>query len=186
MYRREDGTIVGDLIDGEGFVRAFDRACGDTPFSWNTSSALVVGCGGVGRAIAASLVSRGLKHLGLFDTNQQLMDDLRERLAKAFPDATVEQRDAKAAGHDLVVNCSPLGMHPDDPMPIALDGIKPECIVADCGMKIEMTRLLRTAQEMGCRIQRGKEMLIEQAPLYMELFGYPGATAAEFRSLAAL
>ncbi|WP_420093115.1 shikimate dehydrogenase family protein, partial [Noviherbaspirillum denitrificans] len=55
VYRREDGTIVGDLIDGEGFVRAFDRACGDTPFSWNTSSALVVGCGGVGRAIAASL-----------------------------------------------------------------------------------------------------------------------------------
>lgn len=186
VYRRDDQKIIGDLIDGEGFMRALDRVCGETPFDGQASKALVVGCGGVGRAIAAALMSRGLKHLGLFDTQLGLVDDLKNRLSKAFPDATVTYHAPDASGFDLVVNASPIGMHPDHPMPIALNDVKSSCIVADCGMKIEMTKLLIEAQRCGCRIQKGKEMLIEQAPLYMDMFGYSGATAEEFRELAAL
>ncbi|MCP5916801.1 shikimate dehydrogenase, partial [Klebsiella pneumoniae] len=46
IYKGADGRILGDLIDGEGFIRAFDRTCGDTPFPWRAASALVVGSGG--------------------------------------------------------------------------------------------------------------------------------------------
>ena len=77
-------------------------------------------------------------------------------------------------------------MHAGDAMPIDLRGVSSGCIVADCGMKIEMTKLLAEAQRLGCRIQKGKEMLIEQAPLYLELFGWPGVSSDEFRELGAL
>lgn len=187
VYKQASGRIIGDLIDGEGFVRALDRTCGDAPLDWQNSRALVVGAGGgVGRAIATSLLMRGLGELALNDMRPDEAQTLRDRLAAAFPQARVTLGAPQASGFDLVVNATPLGMNPDDPMPIKLDGIAPGTVVADCGMKTENTRLLMRAQELGCRIQKGKEMLIEQAPLYLELFGWPGVQSDAFRELEAL
>lgn len=186
VYRQADGKIIGDLIDGEGFVRALDRTCGDIAFNWRSASALVVGCGGVGSAIAASLAARGIAKIGIFDTRAELAESLQARLEAGFPATQVSFSAPAAKGYDLVVNSTPLGMNPGDPMPIALDDVTPGCIVADCGMKTEMSTLLVTALQRGCRIQKGKEMLIEQAPLYLELFGWPGVTSDDFRALEAL
>jgi shikimate dehydrogenase len=86
-------------------------------------------------------------------------------------------------GYDLVVNCTPLGMAANDPLPTNIDALEASTIVADCVMKVGFTPLLKAAQARGCAIQRGREMLLEQAPLYMELFGWPGTTAADFRAL---
>jgi shikimate dehydrogenase len=186
IYKRADGAIVGDLIDGEGFIRAFDRTVGATPFAFADKRALVVGSGGVGCAVAASLAQRGIKHIAIFDTRAEQAEALRARLQAAFPHTEVALGGARAAGYDVVVNSTPLGMHADDPMPIDLDGIAADAIVADCGMKIEMTRLLVEARARGCAIQRGREMMIEQSPLYLELFGLPGATSDAFRALGVL
>ncbi len=186
IYKGKDGRIMGDLIDGEGFIRAFDRTCGDRPFPWRDAGALVVGSGGVGCAVAEALATRGIARLAICDTRAEQAEALRERLQRAFPAVEVSVGTPHAAGHDVVVNCTPLGMHAHDPLPVDLTDIAPSAIVADCGMKIEMTRLLRTAQELGCRIQKGKEMMIEQSPLYLELFGWHGISADEFRALGAL
>jgi len=186
IYKGADGRIMGDLIDGEGFIRAFDRTCGETPFPWQHASALVVGSGGVGCAVAEALASRGIARLAICDTRPGQAAALRDRLQQAFPAVAVSVGTPRAAGHDVVVNCTPLGMHAGDPLPVDLAGIAPSAIVADCGMKIEMTLLLRTAQELGCRIQKGKEMMIEQSPLYLELFGWHGISADGFRALEAL
>jgi shikimate dehydrogenase len=186
VYRNPDGKIMGDLIDGEGFLRAFDRTCGDSEFAWKNSRALVVGCGGVGSAIAASLATRGIAEIALFDMRTELVESLLARLKSGFPDVTVRFGTPVAAGFDLVVNSTPLGMNPDDPVPVSLDDVASSCIVADCGMKTEMSKLLIQAQQRGCRIQKGKEMMIEQAPLYLELFGWPGVISDDFRALEAL
>jgi shikimate dehydrogenase len=187
IYKAPDGkTIMGDLIDGEGFVRAFDRTCGDTPFPWESAKALVVGSGGVGCAIAEALAARGIAQVAIYDTRAEQAEALRGRLQEAFPQTEVVIGTPLAEGYDLVVNSTPLGMQRGDPVPVDLSGVSSSCIVADCGMKIEMTRLLVEAQLRGCRIQKGKEMLIEQAPLYLELFGWPGVSSDAFRSLEAL
>ncbi|MFA9218958.1 MAG: shikimate dehydrogenase [Sphingomonadaceae bacterium] len=186
IYRDADGTVMGDLIDGEGFIRAFDRTCGEQPLDWPNARALVVGAGGVGCAIAYALAERGIGQVALYDNREVQALALRERLQRAFPATEIVIAAPAAAGFDLVVNSTPLGMAADDPLPIDLQGVSPHCIVADCGMKIEMSRLLRQAQELGCRIQKGKEMLIEQAPLYLELFGWPGVSSDAFRALEAL
>jgi len=186
IHKSKDGHLIGDLIDGEGFVRAFDRTCGDTPFDWPRARALVVGSGGVGCAVAAALAARGIRHVAIYDTRREQAEALRQRLQKMFGGTEVVIGTPSAAGYDLVVNSTPLGMSPDDPLPLDLDGIAPSCIVADCGMKIEMTRLLAAAQRRGCRIQKGREMMIEQVPLYLELFGWPGVSSDAFRVLEAI
>lgn len=186
IYKDADGKLLGDLIDGEGFIRAFDRTCADKPLNWPAARALVVGSGGVGCAIAYALAERGIGQVAIYDTRTEQASALQARLRQAFPAVDFVIAPPAAAGFDVVVNSTPLGMHADDPLPIDLRGVSPGCVVADCGMKIEMTRLLRQAQEMGCRIQKGKEMLIEQAPLYLALFGWPGVSSDAFRALEAL
>lgn len=186
VYRRADGAIAGDLIDGEGFVRALQRSCAGQPFDWARSRALVLGCGGAGCAIAAALAAQAIAEIALYDTRRSVAQALQARVQQAFAQTRVCLAEPVAAGYQLVVNCTPLGMHDGDRLPVALDGVGRDCIVADCGMKIEMSQLLRQAQERGCRIQTGKEMLIEQAPLYLELFGWPGVSASDFRALEAL
>lgn len=187
IYRAADvHGLVGDLIDGEGFVRAFDRTCAGTPFHWAGARALVVGSGGVGCAIAEALATRGIGHIAIYDTRAEQALGLRERLQAAFPATVVSIGQPFAEGYDLVVNSTPLGMHPDDALPVDLRGVAPSTIVADCGMKIEMSKLLTEARRRGCRIQKGKEMLIEQAPLYLERFGWPGVSSDAFRALEAL
>ncbi|MES2262618.1 MAG: shikimate dehydrogenase [Pseudomonadota bacterium] len=187
IYRAGEDALAGDLIDGEGFIRAFDRTLGSDVFAWAESSALVVGAGGgVGSAVAQALAARGIGQLALSDTRPRQVAALIERLQAAYPATRFVLAAPSAAGHDLLVNATPLGMHESDPLPLDLTGIAAACIVADCGMKIAQTRLLREAAQRGCRIQLGREMLIEQAPLYLECFGWPGVASDAFRSLAAI
>lgn len=186
IFRDTDGRIIVDMIDGEDFVRALDVTVAPDGFDYPQSSALIVGCGGVGSAIAASLADRGIAHLGLVDIDPAVESGLAERLRKHFPATVVTIGEVDERGYDLLVNGTPLGMNPGDPMPFSLDNAKPSAVIADCGMKTENTELLRVAAERGHRVQKGKEMLFEQAPLYMERFGWPGVTADEFRALGVL
>jgi shikimate dehydrogenase len=62
---REDGSLLGDQFDGAGFARGVARK----GFDVKGKRALVVGNGGVGSPIAASLVADGLAEIGLFDPN---------------------------------------------------------------------------------------------------------------------
>ena len=186
IFRDQDGRIVVDLIDGEGFVRALDVTTAPDGFDYADSSALIVGCGGVGSAIAASLAERGIAHLGLVDINPAIADALAARLRVHYPATVVTTGEADETGYDLLVNGTPLGMNVGDVMPFSLDNAKPSAVIADCGMKTENTELLRVAAARGHRVQKGKEMLFEQAPLYMDRFGWPGSTANDFRALGVL
>ena len=189
IFRDKDGRIIADLIDGEGFVRALDVTTAPDGFDYPQSSALIVGCGGVGSAIAASLADRGIAHLGLVEIDPAVATGLAQRLRKHYPATVVTVMttdEVDAAGYDLLVNGTPLGMNSGDRMPFSLDNAKASAVIADCGMKTENTALLRVAAGRGHRVQKGKEMLFEQAPLYMERFGWPGITADEFRALGVL
>ena len=186
IFRDKDGRIIADLIDGEGFVRALDVTVAANGFDYPSSSALIVGCGGVGSAVAASLADRGIAHLGLVDIDPAVVSGLAERLRKHYPATLISSGEIDESGYDLLVNGTPLGMNPGDPMPFSLDNAKPSAVIADCGMKTENTELLRVAAERGHRVQKGKEMLFEQAPLYMARFGWPGVMADEFRALGVL
>ena len=189
IFRADDGRIVADLIDGEGFVRALDRTTMDIGFDYSNNAALVVGCGGVGSAIAVSLAGRRIANLALVDIDSGVTAALADRIAARYSNVRVQcfsVGQADESQYDLLVNGTPLGMNAGDAMPFSVANAKVSAVVADCGMKTEDTELLHLAAARGLRVQKGKEMLFEQAPLYMDRFGWPGSTAAEFRALGVL
>jgi len=178
--RRKDGRLQGDLFDGEGFVRGLRRK----GFKVDGARALVVGCGGVGSAIAASLASAGVGALSLFDARPESATGLRERLISHYRALEVKTGSNDPSGHDLVVNATPLGMNDGDPLPVDVSRLGPQTFVGEVVMKQEMTAFLRAVQARGCRFQVGTDMLFEQIPAYLEFFGLPTTTPETLRSLA--
>ena len=176
------GKLQGDMFDGEGFVRGLLRK----GVVLQGASALVVGCGGVGSAIAASLAAAGVARLGLFDVTSGSADALQGRLAKHYPKLQVATGSNDPAGFDVVVNGTPLGMNEGDAMPVDVSRIAPTTFVGEVVMKKEMTAFLAAAKARGCAVQIGTDMLFEQIPAYLEFFGYPSATPEELRAVATL
>ena len=176
------GQLQGDMFDGAGFARGMLRK----GVTLQGARALVVGSGGVGCAIAASLVAEGLAGIHLFDVNAQSADSLAGRLRKHYPALEVGTGSNDPQGFDLVVNATPLGMNPGDPMPMDVSRIAPQTFVGEVVMKTETTAFLAAALERGCRVQVGSDMLFEQIPAYLEFFGLPSTTPKVLRSLAKL
>jgi len=175
-----DGRVRGDMFDGEGFTRGVERK----GFVIAGSRCLVVGSGGVGSAIAASLAARGAGTLALSDTAAALAEALAARIAQHYPKVEVRVTSSDPAGYDLVVNATPLGMNDGDPLPFDVSRIAPSTFVGEVVMKQEFTPLLVAARAKGCRVQVGTDMLFEQIPAYLEFFGYGTATADELRAVA--
>jgi shikimate dehydrogenase len=180
VRRTRDGRLQGDLFDGEGFVRGVRRkGC-----RLEGAHALVVGCGGVGSAIAASLAAAGVGALTLFDSRPDSARGLAQRLAAHYPAVEVKSGSKDPAGHDLVVNATPLGMNAGDPLPMDVERISSGTFVGEVVLKEEMTPFLEAVRRRGCRYQVGADMLFEQIPAYLEFFGFPATTPDTLRSLA--
>jgi len=182
VRRDADGRLVGDLFDGEGFVRGLHRK-GCVVAGART---LVVGAGGVGSAIAASLAGAGVASIGIFDVRAEVAEALAVRLRAHFPALDARTGSDDPAGFDIVVNATPLGMNDGDPMPMAVARIAATTFVGEVVMSSDMTPFLRAAAERGCRFQVGSDMLFEQIPAYLEFFGFASTTPDVLRSLARL
>ena len=180
VRRAADGRLQGDLFDGEGFVRGIRRK----GFPVQGARALVVGAGGVGAAIAASLAAGGADSLTLFDIQADAATRLATRLRHHYRHLRVAIGTNDPAGQDLVVNATPLGMNDGDPLPFDPARLAPQSFVGEVVMKQEMTPLLKQALARGCRYQVGTDMLFEQVPAYLEFFGLPGASPETLRALA--
>jgi shikimate dehydrogenase len=182
VRRTTEGKLLGDMFDGEGFVRGLRRK----GLQVRGARALVVGCGGVGSAIAASLAAAGVAALTLFDVHEPSMDGLAQRLRTHYPAIAVATGSTDPAGMDLAVNATPMGMNPGDPLPMPMDRLDPRTFVGEVVMKTEMTAFLTAAQARGCPVQVGTDMLFEMIPAYLEFFGYPTTDAQTLRSVARL
>lgn len=177
-----DGRLEGDMFDGEGFVRGVLRK----GFALQGRRALVVGSGGVGCAIAASLAAAGIGAITLFDRHVESAEALGARLRQHYPALDVRTGSNDPAGHDLVVNATPMGMNEGDPLPLDIARLSPYTFVGEVVMKTEMTAFLTAAAARGCQVQIGSDMLFEQIPAYLEYFGLPTTTADVLRSVARL
>lgn len=174
------GKLVGDMFDGRGFVDGM-AARGKKA---ERASAMIVGCGGAGSAIAAALAAEGVSELVLFDTSQTAMERLARRLRKHYEGISVRTGLNDPAGFDILANATPLGMKDGDPMPVDTSRISPDAFVGEVVMTREETPFLKAARDRGCRTQTGIDMLFQQIPAYLAFFGYGEATVNELRALA--
>jgi len=178
----DDGKLVGDQFDGAGFVRGIQRkGC-----KLEGARAIVSGSGGVGSAIAASLAAAGVAELALYDTRDASASALRDRLVAHYPALRVTTGSSDPAGYDVVVNATPLGMNPGDPLPFDVARIEPGAMVGEVVMKSEYTPFLEAAVARGCKVQVGTDMLFEMIPAYLEFFGFGTATPDALREVATI
>lgn len=170
------------MFDGAGFVRGVERKGRKIA----GAKCLVVGCGGVGSAIAASLAAAGPSVMGLFDPVNAAAEALGGRLRAHYPAIEIATGSNDPEGYDIVVNATPLGMKEGDKLPFDIGRVAPSTFVGEVVMKEEYTPLLRAAMAKGCAVQVGTDMLFEQIPAYLEFFGFGRSTPEELRGVAKL
>ena len=180
ILKRADGSLLGEMFDGAGFVRGVERKGKVLP----GARALVVGAGGVGSAIAASLAAAGVSAIGLFDANVPAAESLARRLREHYSRLDVRTGSNDPTGYDVVVNATPLGMRDADPLPVDVARIAPGTFVGEVVMKQEITPFLRAALDRGCTVQVGTDMLFEQIPAYLEFFGFETTTPEVLRAVS--
>lgn len=176
VVKREDGSLLADQFDGAGFVRALKLK----GFDPRGRRALIVGTGGVGSAIAASLAEAQVAEMALVNRRAASAEELSRRLAVHYPDVESRLGPTEARNYDLVVNATSLGVRESDPLPVDLTGVGITTFVADVINTPKLTPFLEAARERGCTIQAGRDMLLEMVPAYLAFFGFPGATAEDF------
>jgi shikimate dehydrogenase len=179
ILRRPDGSLYGDIFDGEGFTRGAKRK----GFAFAGAKCLVVGAGGAGSAIAAAIAVERPGLIALYDIRERAAQELAVRLRRHYPEIAVEVRENDPTGYDLVVNATPLGMEEGDPFSFDPSRLDRRCFVGEVVLKGE-TPLIQAAAARGCRYILGTDMLFEQIPAYLEFFGYGTATPEELRAVA--
>ena len=182
VRKEADGRLVGDMFDGQGFVRGLARKGRPA----QGASALVIGSGGVGSAIAFAMAETGVGRLALYDNRPEVMEQLASRLQQFFPTLPIQLGSNDPSRFEIVVNATPMGMEPGDPLPIEVGRISPTAMVGEVVMKQEETPFVLAARERGCLTQIGTDMLFEQIPAYLEFLRLPTTSAENLRSLSHL
>ena len=129
-------------------------------------TALVLGAGGVGKAIVFGLLRRGVNVVVADGAHRQALT-----LAKRFDCRSVEWSARHTVLADLLLNCTPLGMHPNvDETPFEKHHLRPSMIVFDAVYNPESTLLLKEARSRNCTVISGVDMFVRQACLQFQLF----------------
>ena len=165
IVRREaNGSLTGGMFDGEGFVAGL-RHRGHEPKGLRV---LLVGAGGAASGVAHALLQAGVAGLTIANRSREKAEHLARQLAGAFPDARVAAGTPDPAGYDLVVNGTALGMHEGDALPVDVERLDRDCVVAEVVMQPDMTPLLIAAEARGCRVHRGIHMIEQQVRLLVD------------------
>lgn len=153
MRRNADGSWHGDMFDGLGFVSAMlDNGCQP-----EGKKCLLVGAGGAGSAIAYALVMAGVSQLAIHDEDTARRTTLVDRLA-ALDKCPVAHGSADAAGFDIVLNATPVGMKKSDPFPVNVDKITADMFVGCVITAPAITPLIAAARARGCGTMTGADM----------------------------
>ena len=167
----EEGQRVGYNTDYRAAMESLEEALGGVADEGEASpllnkQVLLLGAGGVARAIAFGLSRRGA---GVTVTNRH--DERAGKLAEEVGCRSTTWSARASTMCDILVNCTPVGMHPnvdDTPMPPA--GFRPGMVVMDTVYHPENTMLLKLARERGCTTINGVDMFIRQASGQFHLY----------------
>ena len=139
--------------------------------SLKDKTALVLGAGGVGMAIAYGLIRRGARVVVADGVAGKAAD-----LARRFECRHVDWAARHSVAPDLLINCTPIGMHPNvDDTPFEKHYLRPAMVVFDAVYNPENTLLIKQARQQHCKVVTGLDMFVRQACLQFKLFtGHDG------------
>ncbi|SFU16083.1 shikimate dehydrogenase [Mesorhizobium sp. YR577] len=158
VIRKIENGWCGDNTDGMGFLDGIARE----GFDIVGKSALLIGCGGAGSAIAFEILERGASELAIHDIDVARRDDIVVRLDARFP-GKVRSGSDDPTGFDFVANATPMGMRPGDPLPVDVSRLGAGQFVACVVTKPEVPPLIAEARLRGCGTMTGTGMFDAQA-----------------------
>lgn len=157
----DDGGPHGFNTDYSGFMAAYRRVRGDAA----PGPVLMIGAGGVGKAVAFGLVALGLEEIRIVDRDLPKARALAEALVAARPGLvarTGTEAVALAAGAAGIINCTPVGMVGYDGTPLARTALTQAAWVFDAVYTPVDTQFLRDAAAEGLQVISGYELFFGQ------------------------
>lgn len=171
-----DTGYVGDNTDGYGLQTAVAETLGE---NLHGSHVMIVGAGGASRAICVHLLL-GVDDCRLTVVNRSArrLEELVANIERAAPEhlsrvtpLALDAVDAPAAaGVDLLVNITSLGLKPGDPAPISLDAFKDGLKVYDTTYGRHDSALITAAKARGMPCANGLSMLVHQGIRSLEIW----------------
>jgi shikimate dehydrogenase len=166
--KNNNGKLTGYNTDGKGFMQSLS----ETGIDIRGKKILIVGAGGASRAIGYYLCKEA-SEVHLFDVDDKKANSLKEHLNKLKWNVSLAgARSVKDkdffSGIDIIINATPLGLKPDDPMPVDITLIKNSHVV--CDLIYKETPLLREANKIGCKTMDGLGMLLWQGVFAFEIW----------------
>lgn len=170
----EADRLVGLNTDGPGALKALVDAGVDL----DGKNVLMLGSGGAARAIAFTLAwDNRLAQLKLLDIDREMLAGLAAdltagtRAAIASEVMTEEVLAAAMATADVIIHCTPIGMHPKTDASLVPPALfRPGQVVFDVVYTPLETKLLADARAKGLQTISGVEMFVNQAVLQFERF----------------
>ncbi len=171
---REDRGLMGHNTDGRGFLSAFREEIG---LGLQGKMILMIGAGGVARAVAHRLTKELAGEIVFINRTPSRAKSLAQQVRAWSPHT-------KASGFalddpalpmllpkvDLLINATSLGLQATDPLPLSLEGLKPDGVVCDLVYSLGGTPFARLARERGFKTMDGFPMLVHQGALAFEIW----------------
>jgi len=155
------GVWEAESTDGEGVLGALAARS----LAPRGRRALVVGCGGAGRAAALAL-----ERAGAAVTLANRTPERGRGIAKALGVDFLPLAALEAGRFELIVQATPLGRRPEDPLPFAVGGLGAGHTVVDLVYGDTPTPLAVAARARGAAVVDGREVLLQQAIAQFQLF----------------
>jgi shikimate dehydrogenase len=163
-----DGTLSGSNTDGPGFGRDLK----ERGVELAGKKVCLIGAGGGAKSVATAMAGAGVSSIVLFDIDRQKTNDLCEIICEYFPSVNITGVDTVLglglADASVLVNATPVGMRPSDPVLIAQESFHRNLFVYDLIYNPLETKLLASARAAGCRTANGLGMLLYQGCLAFE------------------
>ncbi len=163
----EDRSTFGYNTDYRAAMSALVRASGvKTENPLDGKRALVLGAGSVAKAVVF-----GLRQLNVDVVITARSFANAQALAETMECRAVEWDSRYSVKLDVLVNCTPVGMHPNvDETPFTTGQLRRTWIVFDAVYNPEQTLLVKEARLKGCRVVTGVDMFIRQVALQFKVF----------------
>lgn len=168
------GGMKGYSTDGQGFLSALKHVFGCSP---KGLSVFLLGCGGAGRAVGLTCALAGAKKIYLADTEiprtTKLMADILAANDKTEVEIVAADRLARnraAHSSQLVIQATPVGMHPKDSPLLDVEAFAKNQMLYDLIYMFPQTGLMQIARKQGARVANGLDMLAFQGALALEIW----------------
>jgi len=169
------GKLTGYNTDASGFMKALRE---DGGFSPRNKRAVLLGAGGVARAVGFALIGAGVKSLVILNRTQSRGEALAWDLKVSDTEVVaLSWKDGKTLTAltecDLLVNCTSVGMKDsagEGKSPLGIGLVPKRALVYDVVYNPIETPLLAAAKKAGARTLGGLPMLVYQGAASLELW----------------